>query len=172
MFDDSLCGLKKLPKNELSYRLEKVTCSDCMEAARLEAIENQKALDKLPHCPHCGGQIASVTLTFTVTKSYRFDIQTERSRADGTNVLIYGTDSDTLDKELVHDKEWQVVCENGDEWFTRMIEPLEDGEQWVLTGKKDEVDFQEICPVCNCDRSEHNWEVHTAELKAGNITSW
>src|SRR5215469_15695814 len=77
-FDDSLCGLKKLDKRDLTYNLSQVTCADCLEKSRLEAIENQRALDTLPHCPHCGALAETVTLTFTYTLVHRFDVQTER----------------------------------------------------------------------------------------------
>ena len=168
-FDDSLCGLKKLDKQDLTYELRKVTCADCLEKSRLEAIENQRALDTLPHCPHCGEIVESVTLTFTVTKKFRLDIQTEKDwESKTTKPIIYGSDSDTLDTELVPDKEWQVTCENGHEWFTKRLETIENGEQWfVKEGVQDEDLSYNTCPVCLCDRSEHNWEVHTAELKNG-----
>jgi len=168
-FEDSLCGLKKLNKRDLTYTLDKVTCQDCLEKSRQEAIENQRALDTLPHCPHCGEQIEYVTLTFTVTKLYRIDVQTERDYESKTiKPLIYGSDSDTLDTEFVPDKEWQVTCKNGHEFFTKRLETIEDGKQWfVKEGVKDEGLSYDTCPICLCDRSEHNWEVHTAEMKAG-----
>src|SRR5215831_19236786 len=158
MFDDSLCGLKKLDKRDLTYSLNKVTCSDCLEKSRLEAIENQRALDTLPHCPHCGGKIEYVTLTFTVTKLYRIDVQTERDyESQEVKPLIYGSDADTLDTEFVPDKEWQVTCENRHEFFTKRLETIEDGQQWfVKEDVKDEELSYNTCPVCLCDRSEHN----------------
>jgi Zn finger protein HypA/HybF involved in hydrogenase expression len=169
-FDDSLCGLQKLDKRDLTYNLNKVTCMDCLEKSRLEAIENQRALDTLPHCPHCGGNIEYVTLTFTVTKQYRLDVQTERDFETKTiKPLIYGSEFDTLDKELVPDKEWQVVCENGHEFFTKKLETIEDGEQWfVKEGVEEDSEsssFATLCPVCGNDRSEHDWEVHTARIE-------
>jgi len=169
-FDDALCGLKKLDKQDLTYVLAKVTCVDCLEASRQEAIENQKALDTLPHCPHCGGKIEYVTLSFTVTKQYRLDVQTERDWETQTvKPLIYGSESDTLDTELVPDKEWQVACENGHEFFTKRLEQIENGAQWfVKEGVKDENNRFDLCPICGNDRSEHDWEVHTAEMKASN----
>lgn len=168
-FDDSLCGLKKLDKRNLSYVMNKVTCEECFREARLEAIENQKALDTLPRCPHCDGQIEYVTLTFTVTKLFRIDVQTERDFETRTvKPLIYGTDSDTLDTELVPDKEWQVTCENGHEYFTKRLETIENGEQWfVKDGVKDDYVSFDTCRICGNDRSEHNWEAHTAELRNG-----
>lgn len=172
-FDDSLCGIKKLEKRELTWTLSQVTCKDCLEASRLEAIENVKALDTLPHCPHCGERAEQVTLTFTTTKVFRLDVQTERDWETQTiKPLIYGTETDTLDNEFVPDKEWQVSCENGHEWFTSKIEPIEDGAQWfVKEGEAKGTDYREgdvpsLCPVCGNDRSEHDWEVHTAELRA------
>jgi hypothetical protein len=140
---------------------------DCLEKSRLEAIENQKALATLPHCPHCGGKIEYVTLTFTVTKQYRLDVQTERDFETKTiKPLIYGSEYDTLDKELVPDKEWQVICENDHEFFTKRLEQIEDGEQWFVKDVEDTHYPNNTCPICNCDKSEHDWEVHTAELKA------
>ena len=170
-FDDSVCGLKNVNKRELTYQLSSVTCPACMEASRLEAIENQKALDKLPHCPHCGEIAKTITLTFSVTKVFTLDVMTERDWETQTiKPLIYGTESDTLDNEFQFENMWQVDCENNHTWFTRKIEPIEDGAQWfVKDGETDEVnqeDSERICPVCGNDRSEHDWEVHTAELKS------
>lgn len=168
-FDDSLCGLKNLDKRELTYSMNKVTCSNCLEASRKEAIECQQALDTLPNCPHCGEHAAQVTLTFNVTKVYRLDVSMERDFETKTiKPLIYGSESDTLGTDLIFDKEWQVSCENGHEWFTKRLDPIENGEQWfVKEGVVDEEIRDNICPVCGNDRSEHNWEVHTAEMKAG-----
>src|SRR5215831_6911733 len=70
-------------KRNLSYTIENVTCNDCLEILRIEKIEHDNAIATVPHCPHCGELIASVTLTFTVTKSFRFDVQTEKQR-EGT----------------------------------------------------------------------------------------
>jgi hypothetical protein len=172
-FDDSLCGLKKLDKRDLTYNLNKVTCADCMEKARQEAIDNQRALDTLPHCPHCGALPEHVTMTFTVTVLQRFDVQTERDyESKSIKPMLYSSDYDTLDSELVPDKEWQVTCGNGHEFFTKMIEPSDDltqksGGQWyVKDGVKDEGLSFDTCPVCLCDRSEHNWEAHLAEMKS------
>jgi hypothetical protein len=174
MFDDSLCGLKKLDKRDITYSLSNVTCMDCLAKSREEAIENQRALDTLPHCPHCGERPEYVTMTFTVTVLHRFDVQTERDYESKTvKPMLYTSESDTLDSELVPDKEWQVTCLNGHEFFTKKIEPSDDltmksGGQWfVKEGVKDEQLSYDTCPVCLCDRSEHNWEVHTAELKNG-----
>ena len=173
-FDDSLCGLKKLDKRDLTYSLNKVTCTDCLEKSRQEAIENQRALDTLPHCPHCGELPEYVTMTFTVTKLQRFDVQTERDyESKTTKPMLYTSDYDTLDSEMVPDKEWQVTCINGHEFFTKKIEPSDDltmknGGQWfVKEGVKDDYVSFDTCRVCGNDRSEHNWEVHTAELKNG-----
>jgi hypothetical protein len=171
-FDDSLCGLKKLDKRDLTYQLNRVTCLDCLEKARLEAIENQKALDTLPHCPHCSGKIEYVTLTFTTTVLHRFDVQTERDYESKTiKPLVYSSHCDTLDNEFVPDKEWQVTCENGHEYFTKRLEPIdltkENGGQWLVKDVPEEnIERNTVCPVCGNDRSEHDWEVHTAELKA------
>jgi hypothetical protein len=169
MFDGSLCGLKKLQGSELTYDLHKTTCLDCLEKAVEEKIESDKAIDLVPHCPHCGELPKYVTLTFVATKLFQFDIQTERQ--NGKIVpLIYGTDVDTLDTEMQPEEKWQLTCENDHKWFTRKIDPLDDGDQWVLVDKEDENDPEipgnSICPVCWCDRSEHNWEVHTAEMRA------
>jgi hypothetical protein len=173
-FDDSLCGLKKLDKRDLTYNLGKVTCTDCLEKSRQEAIDNQKALDTLPHCPHCDGKIEHVTLTFTVTVSHRFDVQTERDYETQTiKPMVYSSHFDRLDSELVPDKEYQVICENGHEYFTKKLEPsddltMENGGQWYLKDvPMEQIEEYRICSVCGCDRSEHNWEAHTAEMKAG-----
>jgi hypothetical protein len=166
-FEDSLCGLKKVTERNLTYQLSKVTCAACLEASRLEAIENQKALDTLPRCETCGLTASQVTLTFTVTKSYRLDVQTERDWESKTiKPLIYGSDYDTLDTEMVNDPSWQVSCENGHEWFTKQITPIEDGAQWFVTAVKDKQVNIPVCTICGCDPSEHNWEAHYAELKA------
>lgn len=45
-------------------------------------------------------------------------------------------------------------------------------------GKSEEEEEEEVeisfstCRVCLCDTSEHNWEIHTQELRAGNHSSW
>jgi hypothetical protein len=169
MFDDSLCGLKKLDKRELTYSLGKVTCPDCVEASRLEAIEVQRAMDTLPNCPHCGNRVEYVTLTFNVTKSFRIDIETERDYQSGKiKPLIYGSEYDTLDSELTYEKQWQVICTEGHEWFTKRLEPIEDGKQWfVKEDAFDSIESANLCPICGCDRTEHDWEVHiTAEMRA------
>jgi|SRR5215471_7850628 len=167
-FDDASCGLKNLDKRMLTYNLREVTCMDCLAVARKEAIETQKALDTLPHCPHCGERVENVTLTFNVTKVFRFGIETERDFETRTvKPMIYGSEHDVLDTELVYDKEWQVSCENGHEWFTKRIEPIENGSQWfVKEGVKDDNEVTYLCPICGCDPSEHNWEAHTAEMRA------
>lgn len=172
-FDDSICGLKNVDKRELTYNLSKVTCEGCMEASRKEAIECQQALDKLPHCPHCGEQAVRVTLTFSVTKLFTLDVQMERKWETQTiEPLIYGSESDTLDTEFQFDRMWQVSCENNHEWFTKKIEPIEDGAQWFVKEDASIPDAEgydgneRFCPVCGNDRSEHNWEAHTAELRA------
>lgn len=173
MFDRSYCRNEVCASEALTYTMSKVTCKGCMEALRLEAIDNQRALDTLPHCPHCDGIPEYVTMTFTVTKLHRFDVQTERDYESGKiKPMLYSTDSDTLDSELVTDKEWQITCENGHEFFTKRIEPsddmkMSDGQWFVKENTKDEWSNESICHICGCDRSEHNWEAHTAEMKAG-----
>ena len=143
---------------------------DCLIKSREEAIETAKVIaNKIPHCPHCGGIIASVTLSFTVTVAHRFDIQVERN-SDGINPLLYSGNEDMIERELVPEKKWQVVCENDHEFFTTEIEPSDDmnidGGQWYFTGKKDEMEETPLCPICLCDPSEHNWEAHVAEMRA------
>jgi len=172
-FDDSLCGLKNVDKRNLTYTNSQVNCGLCWDKMREENIENQRALDTLPHCPDCGELAESVTLTFTYTIVHRFDVQTERDYDSKTiRPMLYSSHYDAIDKELVPEKAYQVICTNGHEWFTKQIEPSDDltadGGQWfVKKGIKDEHESANLCPVCLCDRSEHNWEVHTAELKNG-----
>ena len=173
-FTESLCGFKKLDKRDLTYNLSQVTCAACLEKSRLEAIENQRALDTLPKCPQCGARPEYVTLAFTVTKLYRLDVQTERDWNTQTiKPLIYGSDSDTLDTELIPDKEWQVTCENGHEFFTKRLEPIEDGTQWFVKDVPESESHKlTVCGVCGGEGEhdwevhEHDWEVHNAELRA------
>lgn len=41
-------------------------------------------------------------------------------------------------------------------------------EEWTDEQLKQEREQERICPICLCDKSEHNWEAHTAEMRATN----
>jgi len=41
-----------------------------------------------------------------------------------------------------------------------------EGECPVRNGLLKEMERARMCPVCGCDRTEHNWEAHTAEMRA------
>jgi hypothetical protein len=70
------------------------------------------------------------------------------------------------------DSSFSQTCEC--DFTDEELEPLEvkaadDANNQAAAEAEDEARYiaERLCPICYCDKSEHNWEVHTAELRNG-----
>jgi hypothetical protein len=77
--------------------------------------------------------------------------------------------SATWDEPSGSDYNQTCECEFSDEELEKLEnDASEDSAQQEAAFAEDEARYyaEQICKICGCDKSEHNWEIHAAEMRA------